>query len=197
MNRLALWTAGFLAFPIAGLAGGAVAGPVDTPIAALTGGLVTGLVLGAGQTLAGYRRLDWRRWVPATAAGMSTGLLLGASTVGFGTGLGQLALMGALTGVPLGLAQALALPPGTRRRWVWAAALPALWALGWTVTTLVGVDVEAQYTIFGSAGAITFSLLSGLVLDHLLPQHQITGSGRRTAPDTARRSRTLIMGAGD
>jgi hypothetical protein len=29
-----IWTAGFLAFPIAGVAGGAVAGRVDDPIAA-------------------------------------------------------------------------------------------------------------------------------------------------------------------
>jgi hypothetical protein len=32
------------------------------------------------------------------------------------------------------------------------------------VTTGIGVDVERQYTIFGSAGAVTFSALSGLVL---------------------------------
>ena len=31
---LLTWTAGFLAFPIAGVLGGAVAGPVDGPIAA-------------------------------------------------------------------------------------------------------------------------------------------------------------------
>ena len=48
-----LWTLGFLAFPVAGLAGGAVAGPVDDPLAALVGGAVTGLVIGAGQALAG------------------------------------------------------------------------------------------------------------------------------------------------
>jgi hypothetical protein len=35
-----IWTAGFPAFPIAGLAGTAVAGRVDTPIAALLGGAV-------------------------------------------------------------------------------------------------------------------------------------------------------------
>src|SRR5215217_9267025 len=102
-----LWTAGFLAFPIAGLAGTAVAGRVDSPLAALSGGAVAGLVLGAGQTLASRGRLDLRTWVPATAIGMGLGLLLGAVTVGFETSLGSLVLMGALTGVILGLAQAL------------------------------------------------------------------------------------------
>jgi hypothetical protein len=163
------WTAGFLAFPIAGLAGTAVAGRVDSPLAALTGGAVAGLVLGAGQTLAARGRLDLRKWAPATAIGMGLGLLLGAVTVGYGTSLGDLVLMGALTGLVLGPAQAFALPRGTRLRWTWAAAVPPLWALGWTATTLGGIDVETQFTIYGAYGAITFSALSGLLLLRLLP----------------------------
>jgi hypothetical protein len=167
MDRRLTWTLGFLSFPLAGIAGGAAAGAVAGPGAALVGGLVTGLVVGTGQSLAG--RLDPRRWIPATTLGMGAGLALGAAAVGYGTSLPQLAVMGALTGTLLGVAQSIALPVGTRRRWAWAAALPALWASGWTVTTLAGVDVEAQYTIFGSLGAIAFSLLSGLLLHRLLP----------------------------
>ena len=37
-----LWTAGFLAFPLAGVAGTAVAGRVDSPLAALLGGTSPG-----------------------------------------------------------------------------------------------------------------------------------------------------------
>jgi hypothetical protein len=164
-----IWTAGFLAFPLAGLAGTAVAGRADDPIAALVGGAVTGLVIGVGQTLASRGRLDIRRWVPATALGMGLGLLLGAVTVGYDTSLADLALMGALTGLVLGPAQALALPRTTRSRWAWAAAMPALWALGWTVTTLGGISVEDQFTVFGAYGAVTFSALSGMLLHVLLP----------------------------
>lgn len=179
MHPTLRWTLGFLAFPVAGLAGTVVAGPVATPLAALVGGAVTGLVLGAGQALAG--RLDPRRWVPATAAGLATGLLLGSTAVGHGTSLPELALMGAITGVPLGAAQALALPAGTRRRWTWAAAVPVLWALGWTVTTLAGVDVERQYTTFGATGALVFSLLSGLLLARLRTSgHPDRYAGART-----------------
>src|SRR4051794_23251480 len=130
-----IWTAGFLAFPLAGLAGTGIAGRVDDPISALLGGAVTGLVIGAGQALVSRGRLDIRRWAPATTAGMSLGLLLGAVGVGYGTSLADLALMGAITGLVLGPAQALALPRATRDRWVWAAAMPPLWALGWTTTT--------------------------------------------------------------
>lgn len=82
--------------------------------------------------------------------------------------------MGALTGLVLGPAQALALPRRAAHPWGWAVAMPALWALGWTVTTLAGVHVEEQFTIVGVSGALTFSALSGLLLHRLLPYQQTT-----------------------
>jgi hypothetical protein len=181
-----IWTAGFLAFPLAGLAGTAVAGRVDSPVAALVGGAVAGLGIGLGQTLASRGRLDIRRWVPATGIGMGLGLLLGAVTVGYRTSLPDLALMGALTGLVLGPAQALALPRGTRLRWLWAAAMPALWALGWTTTTLGGIAVDEQFTVYGAYGAITFSALSGLLLLQLLPERPTAGSPPAPTPVAAR-----------
>ncbi|WP_406053158.1 hypothetical protein [Kribbella sp. NBC_00889] len=177
-----LWTAGFLAFPVAGIAGDLAAGRVDDAPAALLGGLVTGAVLGTGQVLVSRRRLDPRRWIPATAIGMGLGLLLGAAIVGYGTSLGELAVMGALTGIVLGPAQALALPARTHRRWLWAAALPILWALGWTVTTLGGISVENQFTIYGAYGAVTFSALSGLLLHYLLPYRAAAGPASTQTP---------------
>ena len=170
-----LWIAGFLAFPIAGIAGDLAAGRVNDALAALLGGVVTGAVLGTGQVLVSRRRLDARRWIPATAIGMGLGLLLGAVVVDYGTSLGDLALMGFLTGIVLGGAQTLALPAQTHRRWAWAAALPLLWALGWTVTTLGGISVEDQFTIYGAYGAVTFSALSGLLLHYLLPYRAEAG----------------------
>ena len=170
-----LWTAGFLAFPLAGLAGTAAAGRVDSAIAALIGGTVSGLALGAGQVLASRRRLDPRRWIPASGLGMGIGLLVGAAVVDYGTSLADLAMMGALTGLALGPAQTFALPRRARMRWAWAAAMPALWALGWTVTTLGQIHVEEQFTIFGAYGALTFSALSGVLLHSLLPYRPDSG----------------------
>jgi len=181
-----IWTAGFLAFPLAGLAGTAVVGRVDSPVAALVGGAVTGLGIGLGQTLASRGRLDIRRWVPATGIGMGLGLLLGAVVVGYQTSLPDLALMGALTGLVLGPAQAWALPRRTRMRWAWAAAMPALWALGWTTTTLGGIAVDEQFTVFGAYGAITFSALSGLLLLMLLPERPSAGTPAAPTPAGAR-----------
>ena len=53
------WTAGFLAFPLAGLAGTAVAGRVDDPFSALAGGAVAGLVVGTARALLSRRRLTY------------------------------------------------------------------------------------------------------------------------------------------
>ena len=69
-----IWTAGFLAFPVAGVAGTAVAGRVDSALSALTGGAVAGLVIGAAQALLSRRRLDPRRWIPATIIAMGIGM---------------------------------------------------------------------------------------------------------------------------
>jgi hypothetical protein len=177
-----VWTAGFLSFPLAGLAGTAVAGRVDSPSAALAGGLITGAVIGAGQALCSSRRLDPLRWIVASALGMGLGLTLGATAVGFGTSLRDLVLMGLLTGLALGPVQAFALPATTRRRIAWATAVPLLWALGWAVTTVGGIDVDQQFTTFGAYGAITFSALSGALLQLLIGP--VSGAGRRRLRST-------------
>jgi hypothetical protein len=173
-----IWTVGFLAFPIAGVAGRVIAGRVDDPLAALIAGLVTGAVVGAGQWLVSRGRLRPVSWILATALGMGGGLLLGATVVGFRTSLVDVAVMAALTGLGLGVAQTVALPTRTRRRWWWAVAMPFLWALGWVVTTVAGVPAEEQFTIFGASGAATFSALSGLLLYALLPVRDRTAASR-------------------
>jgi hypothetical protein len=162
-----LWTAGFLAFPIAGILAEALTGRINDFSSALIGGMVAGAVIGTGQWLVARHLLDPRTWIPATAVAMSIGLAIGAWVVGYGTSLGELALMGFITGIPLGAAQAYLLRDRVAYAWVWAAAMPLLWALGWTVTTAGGIDVDQQFAVFGAYGAITFMALSGILLDRL------------------------------
>jgi hypothetical protein len=162
-----LWTAGFVAFIIGGALATAVVGRVNDFGSALLGGLIAGAVIGTGQWLVARHLLDPRAWIPATAVAMSIGLGVGAWAVGYGTSLGELALMGAITGIPLGAAQAYLLRDRLANAWVWAAAMPLLWALGWTVTTVGGIDVDRQFAVFGLYGAITFMALSGVLLDRL------------------------------
>lgn len=82
--------------------------------------------------------------------------------------------MGAVSGALLGIAQGLALAAQDRRRlaMAWAAAMPALFAIGWSVTTLGGIDVDQQFTVFGAYGAVVFTLLSGVLLARFMPARE-------------------------
>jgi hypothetical protein len=166
------WVAVALAFPIAGLIGGAISGPVDAPLAALVGGILTGAGLGAVQWLVAKESFGegWI-WITASALGYGVGLMVGAAIVGYATDLGSLAVMGAISGVVLGATQGFALAQQGRRRLAlaWGAAMPVLLAAGWSVTTLGGIDVDQQFTVFGAFGAITFMVLSGLLLARFSP----------------------------
>jgi hypothetical protein len=108
----------------------------------------------------------WPAWVGASAVGYAVGLAAGAALVGYETDIGSLAAMGAVSGVVLGAAQGLVLVRQGRERLAvaWGLAMPALLAAGWSVTTLGGIDVDKQFTVFGAYGAIVFTLLSGLLL---------------------------------
>jgi hypothetical protein len=163
-----LWTAGFVAFIIGGALATAATGRINDAGSALLGGLVAGAVIGTGQWLVARRLLgDPRAWIPATALAMGIGLPAGAWVVSYGTSLSELALMGFITGIPLGAAQAYLLRDRLANAWVWAAAMPLLWALGWTVSTFIGVDVDRQFAVFGASGALAFMALSGVLLDRL------------------------------
>jgi hypothetical protein len=147
------WLPTFFGFPLGGLLAEVIAGPVDGIAPALAGGAITGAVLGAIQAWGlGTNGPPARQWIAATTAGLTVGLALGSAAVDYDTELGDLVVQGAICGLAIGTAQALVLRG--RAAYLWAPALSALWALGWAITTAIGVDVESQYTVFGSSGAI-------------------------------------------
>jgi len=161
------WVAVAAAFPVAGLIGWKVGGRVDAVAAALVGGALTGAGIGAVQWWAAKGALGRAAaWIGSSAVGYAVGLAAGAALVGYDTDLGDLAAMGAVSGLVLGAAQGLALAAQGRRRLAvaWATAMPVLLALGWSATTAGGISVENQFTVFGAYGAVVFTLLSGLVL---------------------------------
>ena len=150
------WLPTFFGFPLGGLVAEHVSGPVDHLSAALIGGLITGLILGAVQSWGlGTSGPPARQWIAATAAGFTVGLGVGAAAVGYGTSMGDLVVQGAICGLAIGTTQAVVLRPRIGRlAYAWVPVLGALWALGWAITTAIGVDVESQYTVFGSSGAL-------------------------------------------
>jgi len=152
-------------FPIGGYVADLVVDGVDSVGAALAGGLITGAIIGAAEWFALRRRVSWL-WILATTAGMAVGLAAGAALVDYGIGRGDLALMGAVTGVGVGVLQALVLArhriPGA---FWWAVANPPAWALGWFVTSyVIARNIAERFPIFGASGAIVFGLLTWVLL---------------------------------
>jgi hypothetical protein len=110
-------------------------------------------------------------WIGASAVGYAVGLAAGAALVGYDTDLGALALMGVVSGAALGAAQGLVLARQGRRALAlpWAAAMPVLFALGWSVASVTGIGVDDQFTVFGAGGALLFTLLSGFLVARCSP----------------------------
>ena len=178
-RRLWIWPIAVLvSFPIAGYLADLVVDGVDSVWAALVGGLIAGLVIGAAEWFALRRWVSWL-WIAATSIGMAAGLTAGAALVDYGTGRGDVLLMGAVTGLGVGALQALVLARSevSGALW-WAVANPPAWALCWLVTSYVITrNIQDQFTNFGASGAVVFGLLTWLLLAMLLrkPEPEATG----------------------
>ena len=158
------WTATLLAFPLAGLAARGVAGPVDAVWTAVLAGAVAGLVIGIAQWLALRRVGADVRWIAATAVGLAVGLGLAYAIFGYGDTVGDLALVGAVTGLGIGVAQWWLLRELIDGSLIWIPATAVAWALGWTVSTAIGVDPDDRWANPGLSGAATLTVLLGAVL---------------------------------
>jgi hypothetical protein len=120
-----LWPVAILVgFPIGGYVADVVVDGVDSVGAALVGGLIAGAIIGAAEWFALRRWVSWL-WIAATCAGMAVGLAAGAALVDYGTDRGDVVLIGAVTGVGVGVLQTLVLArhriPGA---FWWAVANP-------------------------------------------------------------------------
>ncbi len=144
-------------------------GRVDNLGSALIGGALLGAILGFVQAMVSSGRLPRLSWTVATTIGGSLGVAAGSLAIGYRTSLADLALGGLITGILLGIAQAFVLPAGVRFRWLWAGVTAVLWPAAWVVTTLAGIKVEEQFIVFGSSGAVVYTVLAGLAL-HLILQ---------------------------
>ena len=172
-----------VSIPIGGYVADLVVDGVDSVGAALVAGLIAGAIIGAAEWFALRRWVSWL-WIPATTAGMAIGLALGAALADYGIGRGELALMGAVTGLGVGVMQALVLArhqvPGAV--W-WAIANPPGWALGWFVSSyVIARNIAERFPIFGASGALVFGLLTWLVLAILFRETAL--EGERTPAQT-------------
>ncbi len=180
------WLPTFVGFIAGGALATAVSGRLDSLPAAVAGGALAGAVIGAGQWLVLRSRLPGAAWwIAATAVGQAVGLAVGAPLVGYQTGIRELVLQGAVTGLAVGILQALVLRPSVPGWFWWALASPPLWALGWVATTAGRIDVERQFFNFGAYGAIAYTVLGGILLVALLRAPRPAAAAATPAADGA------------
>ncbi len=168
LSRPRIWAwplAALLGFPIGGLIANLTVGAVDSVGPAIAGGLIAGAVVGAAQWLALREFVPWL-WIAATSVGMSVGLAIGAAVVDYSIDRAELMLMGAITGLAVGVLQALVL---ARRGFAgaawWAVASPPTWALAWLISSyVISANIDERYTNFGASGVLLYALVTGLLL---------------------------------
>ena len=131
--------------------------------------LITGIILGAVQSWglgpAVRRPASGSRRPPS---GFAVGLGVGAAAVGYGTSMGDLVVQGAICGLAIGTAQAVVLRPRLGRlAFAWVPRSARCGRSAGRSPPPIGVDVERQYTVFGSSGALSSPRLT-VVLPVLL-----------------------------
>jgi hypothetical protein len=100
------WMLTFLGFPLGGVLALLVVGSIDGAASGALAGALAGAVIGAAQWLVLRRYMSvGPAWVLATALGVATGDGVGALLTGAGTGIGDLLIIGVVTGVAVGLLQ--------------------------------------------------------------------------------------------
>jgi hypothetical protein len=161
---VAWWCLAFLGFPVGGLVAEAIVGPIDGVGVAVAAGAIAGLAIGTAQWLVLRRIGIDARWIALTAVGLAVGLGIGVAIFDYGTSIGDLAVLGAVSGLCVGAAQWLVLRHNVGVSFLWVPGIAACWAIGWTITTSIGVDVESKWAVFGASGAITVAVLSGGLL---------------------------------
>jgi hypothetical protein len=168
------WFLAFLGFPIGGLVAQGFTAGVQTPPEGLIGGAAAGAVIGAAQWLALRGRLTLSPlWIPASAAGLGIGLLLGVTAFGTETSSNALLYRGLVAGAGVAVLQAWMLHrAGREYRW-WTLFVTFGWAIGWAVTRAAGVDLRPDFAVFGSTGAWAFQALTALGLRTLLSRRAL------------------------
>ncbi len=130
---------------------------------------IMGAVLGAGQALLLRRRMrDAWLWVVATAAGLGIGVTVAAVLFSPVAALGDLFVVGAVSGLLLGLVQYLMLRRSYERSGWWILSSTIGWAVG--LVLFIGAEASnlADLLFELASMALAANLLGGLLLTFLL-----------------------------
>ena len=199
LRTTARWMVSFLGFPLGGFAATLVVGAVDSLTAALIGGLITGTILGAAQSWGIGPQRPGRPPVDRRHRHRIDGRIRGR--------LRRRGLPHQPCSARPCKAPSAGSPSASPRPWCSGTASadwhwpgrphwPIVWALGWVVTTSIGIAVDQQFIVFGASGALVVTALTAvlpLILTRnsswrIMTRHVVFGTGqvgrlaRRTTP---------------
>lgn len=158
----------FLAFPIGGELVVLSIGPVRSSSEALLSGAIVGLVLGLIQFIALCPLKVSSLWIWTTLISAALSSFVVASLFGLNTDSASLALRGLVTGLFVGAAQSFSQRVAVQNMIVWSFATGLTWALAWFITSMVIVDIEYGYAIFGASGALVATLILTFVVPRVI-----------------------------
>ena len=163
------WGLAFLSFPIGGVLASLIVGPITTVVRAGIGGLLAGAALGVIQwfVLKGQIPVSFW-WIVATSLGMALGQAISVAFLGSEVSGNVLLWRAAITGLLIGVAQWILLRQIAPQMWVWIVVITLAWVVGWFITRSAGVDLDQKWIVFGSTGALSFQLLTGIAFYFLL-----------------------------
>jgi hypothetical protein len=178
-THLLRWIIAILGFPVGGFIGHLIAGPAATVPAALVSGLIAGAIIGAAQAIAlGILRPQaLALWAGATALGLGVALAAVTAVIGQIETQTEAIVLGAISGLALGAGQAaLLMRERVANVWVWVVASGLAWAVGWAVTSGVGVALAAGWPVYGISGALVSQIITGVVLWKILSRGEAGAS---------------------
>jgi hypothetical protein len=166
-SLLLRWIVAIIGFPIGGYIGHMIGGPAATVPAALISGLIAGAIIGAGQALALrlFSPQALALWAGATAVGLGVALAAVTAVIGLIETQTEAIILGTISGLALGAGQAaLLMRERVANAWMWFVASGVAWAVGWAVTSGVGVALAAGWPVYGISGALASQIITGVVL---------------------------------
>lgn len=165
------WILAGISFPLSGLLTWLALGPVTSPGLALAGGVLVGLGVGAAQAWA--LRVPIAPWALLSGLGLGVGSLVGALVSPLLTSPWAGLAAAALAGLGIASAQALLRPPLPRLAWI--ALVAGAWVVGWTVSLVAAIDTAQGFAVFGSSGALVFTVLVAVTV-WLVARRRSTGA---------------------
>ena len=166
-SLLLRWLIAIIGFPIGGYIGHMIGGPAATVPAAMISGLIAGAIIGAGQgvALGILRPQALALWVGASAIGLGVALAAVTAAIGQIDTQAEAIALGAISGLALGAGQAAVLMrERVANAWIWIIASGAAWAVGWAVTSGIGVALASGWPVYGLSGALVSQIITGVVL---------------------------------